>query len=264
MLGHRRNNVTPPMTTTTKPSAFADNRNTAPRSPRPLIDVRPATIHDLPFIRSLQAEYSNQLGFLSDTALHQYITSQSITIAEYAGRPAAYLAGRPALKWQPLLRPITQIATLPIYHGRGLAAALIRNHTAAAITAGQLGLQAICRATLPANHLFQAMHFKHICFLAPGSARKQPLIVWRLVLARTIPLWMAAPPKRAGHRAKRAIEAQRKGVHHAHHRHADYVFPPFGQPAAATPQETQTRHATRNAKRKSREEATRKTQHHRV
>jgi hypothetical protein len=165
------------------------------------------------------------LGFLSTAALAAKIERGHVTIAETTTGLAGYAITSNALRWQPLLRSITQIAIVPGQQRRHTAAALIAQQVAAANADSQVGIQAICRADLDANQFWKCLHFVPICYLTPDTARRQPLIVWRLPLVTEIPLWFAAPPDRAGHHGSRPTPPKRKGVFHEQHNTARWSFP---------------------------------------
>lgn len=178
------------------PTAPAGDRHRAESA-----TIRIATAADLTFVLHLQRKFSNQVGFLPTPAVEQYLAKTAITIATENGEPAGYLLGNHALSWQPLLRPITQAAVCFDAQRRRHGLQLIHTVEADAIAAGQLGLQANCREDLDANAFWRAAGFVAICRLKPDNARGRPVIVWRKPLTRKLPLWFAAPPLRAGHRA---------------------------------------------------------------
>jgi hypothetical protein len=169
------------------------------------------------FVIAAQATHSNTVGFLTRRTLADYCDSNRILIATLDSVPVAYLAGNPLLRWQPLLRPITQIVVAAPAQRRHIATQLIHAHTAAAVAAGQTGLQAICRADLDANAFWRARGFIKICYLTPKTARRVPLIVWRLPLTRNIPIWFANPPARAGRNAARPSPPHREGTLYVRH-----------------------------------------------
>ena len=231
------------------------NRETRPRRSTNHIAIRTAIPADFPFVSALQADNSNQLGFLPHTAIAEYIQAGHILIATINGTRVGYLAGRHELRWQPLLRPITQIAVIPGAQRLGIATALIAHHTHKAIVNKQLGLQAICRATLPANHLFAACGFIHITYLTPPTARNVPLICWRLPLTSKIPIWFACPPSRAGHHAKKAKQPERTAVQHARHNHQRWSLPTTTRPAHPTERKAENTNSKGNTQREGSKKA---------
>jgi N-acetylglutamate synthase-like GNAT family acetyltransferase len=164
-------------------------------------EIRPATVADTRYLRHLQRKFSDALGFLPTAAIDWYAESGNVAIAEENGEPAGYLLGRPALNWQPLLRPIYQAAVAMDAQRRHHGLALLRTVEAAAEAAGQTGLQANCAAGLEANEFWHAAGFIPICYLTPLNCRTRPLICWRKPLTNKIPLWFSRPPVRHGHHA---------------------------------------------------------------
>jgi N-acetylglutamate synthase-like GNAT family acetyltransferase len=165
---------------------------------RPAITI--AKARDLKFIVHLQQKFSNQLGFLPVQALIEYVDNGWVGVAHENGEPCGYVLGRPAYKYQPLLRPITQTAVAMDAQRRKHGLALLDRLHLRAIAAGQQAMQATCRADLEANDFWSAAGFEPICELTPDNARQQPLIVWRKLLARCKPDWFHTPPPRTGAR----------------------------------------------------------------
>lgn len=164
--------------------------------------IRTATPADLSYVKSLARRFSNQIGFLPEAALLQYLESQKIKIALDNGDPVGYLLGNNHLRWQPLLRPITQAAVQFDAQRRHHGQSLLTRTTLEAIAAGQVGLQACCREDLDANEFWRSQGFVAICYLTPTTARQHPIICWRKPLVKKLPLWFASPPMRAGYQAK--------------------------------------------------------------
>lgn len=163
--------------------------------------IRLAALADLSYVRSLTKRFSNQIGFIPDVGIAAYLEKSAILIAEENGEPAGFLLGNPHLVWQPLLRPITQAAIQFDAQRHSHGRRLVDTIADLARSAGQIGIQANCREDLAANEFWQAAGFVKICYMQPSNARQQPIICWRKPLVRKLPIWFAAPPKRAGWRA---------------------------------------------------------------
>lgn len=165
--------------------------------------VRTATRSDLPFIDQLQKKFSNNVGFLPGPALVAYVDRFSVLIALDSNTQVGYLLGRPALHWQPLLRPIYQLCVEPIAQGHHHAIGLITAWQNLAKLSGQVGVQANCANHIPANTFWPAQGYKFICHLTPTNARSRDIIVWRKPLARALPRWFIDAPHRAGYRGRK-------------------------------------------------------------
>lgn len=190
------------------------HNDSPPTHRRPeLCTIRVATLNDLRFVRDLQARNSNLVGFLPSLALLRYVTAGHVLLAALDRQPVAYLLGRPALAWQPLLRSITQICVAETCRRSGIARLLIARTITDAIGQSQAGIQACCRQDLEANAFWASEGFVKICYMAPQNARNCDVICWRKPLIKKLPLWFAAPPKRAGHRASKPIIRDRQRRH---------------------------------------------------
>lgn len=162
-----------------------------------------ATSRHQGIVLDLQRKFSNQLGFIPTPATLWYIESGNVGIAHENGEACGFLLGRPAFRYQPLLRPITQAAIAMDaqrrHHGLALLAAL----EARALKAGQLALQCCCAEDLDANEFWAIAGFVPIDLLIPNNARGRAICVWRKQLTHTAPSWFFTPPPRTGHQAKR-------------------------------------------------------------
>lgn len=193
--------------------------------------TRPATPRDLLFVLDLQRKYSNQVGYLPTPAIERYLTDNDISIAVDNDTPAGYLLGKPTLRWQPLLAPITQAAVAMDAQRRHHGLNLLADLAAAAAARGQVGLQACCAVGVEANEFWHAAGFVPICHMTPDNARSREIICWRLPLTKRIPLWFAQPPARAGWHAKIATTVRNPNrSKHAHAIATRYVTRATGTP----------------------------------
>lgn len=170
--------------------------------------VRRATPEDHPFIAALQRQFSNELGWLPDKAIAEKIDASEIGIYRTGPRRLGYIYARPALAWQPLLRSIVQIAVVPDCQHKHIGLTMVASVIHRALVSGQLGVQAICRADLPIQRFWLNLDFRPICLLRASGSRNHPKIVYRLPLAKKLPLWFVDPPKRCGWRSQ-LLENQR-------------------------------------------------------
>lgn len=158
---------------------------------------------DLKFLTSLQAKFSNDLGFLPTAALKWYIENKRVGLGTENGEPAGYVLGRTHFKFQPLMRPITQACVAMDAQRRQLGMQLVGRVIAQAHDAGQLAVQAICAEDLEANAFWRALDFTTVAILEPDNCRGRKLVVWRRPLRDTMPDWFYMPPQTAGTRARR-------------------------------------------------------------
>lgn len=176
--------------------------------------IRLATLADLSYVTSLAKTFSNQIGFIPKCGIEQYLEKSAVLLATENDSPAGFLVGNPALIWQPLLRPISQAAIQFDAQRHSHGRQLVELVADLARSAGQIGIQANCREDLDANAFWHAAGFIKICYMQPRNARQKTVICWRKPLVKKLPLWFAAPPKRAGYRnlpptlAKRAERIQ--------------------------------------------------------
>jgi len=169
----------------------------------PTPTIRPATVDDLRFVDHLQAAHSNKLGFLPRMALEWYLENNCVTTIDENDTPAGYLLGRKKFRWQPQLRPITQAAVCMDAMRRHLGLSLVGKVVQEASLAGQLGVQAMCRADLEACDFWRAAGFVEIGRYSPANARRQDMICYRRILTTTPPEWMLQMPPVAGWKAKK-------------------------------------------------------------
>jgi N-acetylglutamate synthase-like GNAT family acetyltransferase len=170
--------------------------------------IRPADPADALFVRHLQQLHSNAIGFIPNEATSWYIDNRRCLIALENDEPAGMLLGRPALRWNIALRPITQAAVDFSAQRRHIGLALVEALAADAREAGQMAVQACCRQGLDANAFWLAAGFEEICRLAPTTARGKPIICWRLQLDRGHrPTWFSIAPPVSGYRAARTRTA---------------------------------------------------------
>lgn len=168
-------------------------------NPRPC--VRLATPADLPFVQALQRRFSNQLGFLPNAALAWYLDNGRCSLVFDNGDPAGYVLGRPRLRPQPWVQPLTQTAVSFDAQRRTLGSALIDAAAADATANGRTILQAWCRTDIPANAFWLAAGFEPVALRKPETARAMPLLLWRRCLDATQRPLLHSLPAAAGWKA---------------------------------------------------------------
>lgn len=151
----------------------------------------------------LQKKFSNQLGFLPTKALEWYLENQHVGVAKENGEPVGYVLGRPAFKYQPLMRPITQAAVFLDAQRRHHGLALVNAVCEKAANAGQIVVQASCAADIDAVDFWHDAGFYPIGHHQLENARGREVIVFRRLLVPQCPDWFWTPPPRSGHRARR-------------------------------------------------------------
>lgn len=172
---------------------------------RTIITATPA---DLPYIKSLAAKFSNQLGFLPAVALNEYLQASWVSLTKENDEPAGYLLGRPRLRWQPLMRPITQAAISYDAQRRHHGLALVEKLCNDASAAGQLAIQCCCANDIDAMKFWPMAGFTPICELSPQNARGRLLTCWRKSLSPSLPSWFYAVPRCSGSRARKTEQGQ--------------------------------------------------------
>jgi N-acetylglutamate synthase-like GNAT family acetyltransferase len=170
--------------------------------------LRVATPADHTFIRSLARKFSNEIGFIPDTARDWYVDAGRVTLALENGDPAGYLLGRDSLRWNRSIRPITQAAIHFDAQRRHNGLTLVAATEAAAREAGQVVTQANCREGIDANDFWRIAGYECIARLDPANARGKMINVWRKQLTDFRPIWFESPPPVAGYLARRTTIAR--------------------------------------------------------
>lgn len=166
-----------------------------------LSQIRVASISDLKFVDALQKKHANAVGFLPKIAIETLITQGAMRIAGENDDPAGYILSRPRLRWQPLMRSITQAAVAMDAQRRHHGLAMLAQIATESRHAGLVAIQACCAVGLDSNEFWKAAGFLPVCHMRPANVRGREIICWRLPLTSTLPIWFAQPPRLAGHRA---------------------------------------------------------------
>lgn len=153
------------------------------------------------FIADLQKRYSNQLGFLPNAALSDYIDNGGCHVLRHGDQHAGYILTRHHLRPQPGVRPIIQAAIDFDVRRRHLGLQLVEHVAATAITDGCVMLQAWCRLDLEATAFWSAAGFLATAIRSPSNARQSPLILWRRPLTAISARRLKHLPRVVGHHA---------------------------------------------------------------
>jgi len=185
----------------TRPVPAEQNRGNDGLPMPELSQIRIATERDLKFIDSLQKKHANAVGFLPKIAIETLVNQGAMRIAGENDDPAGYILSRPRLRWQPLMRSITQAAVAMDAQRRHHGLALLSQIASESRAAGLVAIQACCAVGLDSNEFWRAAGFMPIVHMRPQNVRGREIICWRLPLTTTLPIWFALPPRLAGHRA---------------------------------------------------------------
>lgn len=166
------------------------------------VGIRTAAAGDLTYVDHLQKQHADAVGFLPKVALQSVINDQYITLGLQNDCPAGYLLSRTRLRWQPLMRSITQTCVDMSAQRRHIGLALLTELEQRARTDGILAVQACCAVGLDSNSFWRAAGYIPIVHMRPDNVRGREIICWRKPLTSTVPIWFAMPPRYAGHRAK--------------------------------------------------------------
>lgn len=157
-----------------------DQQSTTPTStPTPNRSVRIATPNDLAFVVALQTKWSNNVGFLTRSALAEYITSGQMLVVLENGQHAGYLNWCCTRKG--LVR-VPQVALEPDIL-RTSVGTKIMNHLKRAALRGDCSLiRLTSRSELPANQFWPVLGFNITATYLNPTNRNLPLFEWSLPL----------------------------------------------------------------------------------
>ena len=181
-----------------QPRKLPENLRSAEPAP-----IRLASAGDIRFIDDLQKRFANCLGFLPKVAIENLLGEGHIRLAEENDDPAGYILSRPRLRWQPLMRSITQAAVAMDAQRRHHGLALLARIESESRAMGLLAIQACCAIGLDSNDFWRAAGFIPIVHMRPANVRGREIICWRKPLSSVVPLWFAQPPKYAGYVGKK-------------------------------------------------------------
>lgn len=153
-------------------------------------------------IIDLMRRFSSQLGFVPGAAIDWYIESGNTCIATENAEAVGYVLGRPSLRYDRRIKPITQTAVRMDAQRREAGLRLVARVIADAADRGQECVQAWCADDIDARMFWKAAGFVAVCRRDPGNTRGRTLTLWRRP-TRVVEWqpWMTTPPPRAGYRA---------------------------------------------------------------
>jgi GNAT superfamily N-acetyltransferase len=157
--------------------------------PRAPIDVRVATMDDLPFLDSLQKQHSKALGFFPRAQMEGYIANQWILIAEDAAtkQPVGYCASRDRYLKRDELGVIYQLCVAPGDQRKLVGASLIK----AVFERSAYGCRLYCcwcAQDLEANYFWESLGFVPIAFRGGSGKKKRIHIFWQRRIDTELPI----------------------------------------------------------------------------
>lgn len=171
-------------------------------------NLRVASLADMTFITALAKRFTNEIGFLPREAVAWYLENSRVVFALENQDPCGFVLGRTHLRWNRLLRPITQAAVHFDAQRRNHGLALVKHVAAMASDAGQSAVQAMCRDGLDANEFWRLAGFVHIGSYSPGNKRRRLMHCWRKLLTAQEPAWFRIMPPVAGWKGKKTNAEQ--------------------------------------------------------
>ncbi len=156
----------------------------------------------------LQRTESNRIGFLPTMAIREHIEKGWCITANLDGRVIGYVLGWHRMRYNPDIRPVTQLVVLRRFRRCGVARELIRQWATTAIRDGKTMLQAWTRVDLyQAHHFWRAMKWVKIAVRSPETARDKYAVLYRFSLTAIRSPRFNEIPRRGGWNA-RTIDAQ--------------------------------------------------------
>lgn len=189
----------------TDESMFVRPVDPRPCTPARGITLRTAVDRDAKFVGNLAKKFSNQLGFIPFAGLAVYCGSGLVCLGEENGEPAGYLLGRPSMRFDRSICPITQAAVHMDAQRMGVGLALVEDLAWRAWQRGQTMLQCWCAEDIDAMRFWPAAGFTAVLSRDGKNARGRRLTLWRRALTAVSHHRFYAAPPVAGFRA-RAIE----------------------------------------------------------
>jgi hypothetical protein len=173
--------------------------------PDRFIGIRTAVDRDVKFVIDLAKKFSNQLGFIPSAGLRVYTATGMVALGEENGMPAGYLLGRPSMRFDRSICPITQAAVCFDAQRCKLGLSLVEDLAVRALGRGQSMLQCWCAEDIDAMKFWPAAGFTAVARRNPANARGRWLTLWRRPLIPITRQRLFCPPPVAGFKAARAI-----------------------------------------------------------
>lgn len=141
--------------------------------------LRMATADDEKFIIHLQKQHSEALGFLPRKAIQTYLASERILLGQENECQAGYILGRPQMRYDTRIAPITQCAVSMDLKRRHLGLGMVEAWATAAFLNGKQCVQCWCADDLDASMFWPAAGFTAIARRWPNNTRARSLTLWR-------------------------------------------------------------------------------------
>src|SRR6266446_5571363 len=141
--------------------------------------VQPAVLSDYDGVRELEKPDKERVGLIPAKALVRRIRMGDVYVVRELGDVLGYAVTYSHLRpWQ-LAQPLHQIVVRAEFRRRRIATALVTALLERAAFRGRWWTIAWCRASLPANRLFQSLGFHCTHIRAGGEKRHVPLLLWQ-------------------------------------------------------------------------------------
>lgn len=141
--------------------------------------LRIATAHDAKFVRHLQKQHSEALGFLPGAAIDSYLAAGRVLLGQENAMNAGYILGRPQMRYDPRIAPITQAAVAMDLKRRHLGLEMVDAWCTAAFLDGKECVQCWCADDLDARLFWPAVGFVAVARRYPNNQRARSLTLWR-------------------------------------------------------------------------------------
>lgn len=141
--------------------------------------LRVATAEDEKFVIHLQKQHSEALGFLPREAVKTYIAAGRVLLGQENDCQAGYILGRPKMRYDPRIAPITQCAVSMDLKRRHLGLGMVDAWATAAFLDGKKCVQCWCADDLDASLFWPAAGFTAIARRWPKNTRARSLTLWR-------------------------------------------------------------------------------------
>lgn len=167
-------------------------------------NLRTGDSNDGSFVRTIQKQHSEALGFLPGGAIDAYLASGRVLLGAENGDNAGYILGRPQMRYDNRIAPITQAAVAMDLKRRHLGLAMVDQWVTSAFLAGKACVQCWCADDLDSRFFWPAAGFVAIARRWPMNTRSRSLTLWRRSTS-SAPLtidFFALPPL-AGFRASK-------------------------------------------------------------
>jgi hypothetical protein len=155
-------------------------RGLALPEPRVPINMRLATMEDVPALDALQKKHGRALGFFPRAQMEGYVRNQWVLIAQDvgSGEVLGYCASRDRYLKRDELGIIYQLCVASGVQRKLVGAALVREVFERSAYGCRLYC-CWCAQDLAANHFWEAMGFVPIAFRAGSSGKKRVHIFWQ-------------------------------------------------------------------------------------